>query len=158
MSFPESDREVLELIFRYRGAVAGGYLRDLLAGDEIKDIDAVVWQEELPNLSMQLQELGFAVERTLDRWIFTRADHKPVELVPVEDNPVDVWIGFETAPDFDVNLLTYTTYQDRGWYSWTSADTNIFAIYENIRQKRAQAIEPDNARMLKMVQKGYTIY
>jgi len=151
------DWQVATLIFDYRGAIYGGYLRDVIAGVEPKDIDAVIPQIYESDFLRDLTKLGFTLSENPENETFLarKPGHRDVEIYFVEDDPNDTLIGPVSAPDFDVNLLALN---DNGFISdWTNPGNPITDILDHIRNRVAVRLEATPEREAKMRAKGYQI-
>lgn len=152
------DREIVREVLRKRGAIYGGYLRDVIAGEEPNDIDIILSElryglEFIKYLLSKGYQLDY--EGKNDTIIATKSGARKLELAFVEDSPDEVLIGPVSGPDFDVNLLLLG--EDGVLRNWMDPNEDIIEIIENITSRRAVRIEADRDRIRKMSQKGYTI-
>ena len=71
--FLPEDHQALNIIFKYNGAIFGGYLRDIILGIEPNDIDAVISEQPRPGVSAvdffdEMEDLGYDIRS--DKGVF----------------------------------------------------------------------------------------
>jgi len=118
----------------------------------------VVAEQYFDEFDRGMIDRGFTMTEDDDHGtlIYARADHRKVEVLPVQDDPNDTLLGPEADPDYDVNLLAYN---GERFYDWAAPDPfhDLAEIYRHIKQKIAVSISPREARVEKIKRKGYTI-
>ena len=152
----------LGIIFANKGVVFGGYLRDLISGDDPHDIDAVVPEANWDKFKQDMADEGFNMITPLSKYepsIFEKEGELTVEVIIGEDPPDFEWLGPSADPDFDVNLLAYNGTK---MYNWMSLDhdpeLDVLIIISSIRKKQTlQFRNAEEDRVNKMKNKGYTI-
>ena len=159
--FKPGDYDVLNIIFKYKGAVFGGYLRDIISDNEPSDIDVAISEMYAPSFFDEIEDLGYDVRCIDDIFNFSKEGHREVEVILTEDDPDDTILGPAAYPDFDVNLLVYSR-QD-GLNDWTG-EIDVNTIIDHILNKTAHQIssdedlEPDTVkRKEKLTRKGFTL-
>lgn len=153
------ERAFFNMLFRHRGVVYGGFLRDVIANVQPKDIDVVISILYAADLYGDLLNTGFTSVFNADNgtMIWTLEGHLPVECYVVEDSPDETFIGPESAPDYDVNLLRY---DGNSFRSWIDPSADITSIVEHIKTRLAVEFHEDEVhpdRRAKIISKGYTI-
>jgi len=161
--FRPDDSPILDMIFKYNGAIFGGYLRDIILGIEPNDIDVVLSSH--PNADTEsffedIKSLGYKVESVeTDFFRLSKEGCRDIEIVLSEDHPDHAILGPAAAPDFTVNLLVYS--QQDGLNEWTGIFNDVDRIIEDILERKATQVSPDyeldEKRRTKIVRKGFTI-
>lgn len=151
------DRALVRELFVQKGALYGGYLRDVIAGDEPTDLDVVLSEKGYGIYFIKyLLANNYRLEYNQNDTIVARKPGaRNVEMIFVEDDPEEVILGPEASPDFDVNLLVLNA--DGVLRDWTGERIDLTEIFENIATRRAVSLEPGPNRIEKMMQKGYAI-
>lgn len=161
---PMKDRKIIDLIFKHGGYIFGGYIRDIIAGDIIagdiiagvspNDMDVAIDIERVQGFYVDLYENGY---KNVDG-SFSKFKHPNLISVDVVENDEEDHkshiIGVSVDIDFDVNCLAY---DGKTLFLWTGSDMNPMEIVDSIRKRRATVIKPDEKRIKKMQNKGYTI-
>jgi len=149
---------VFTILYRHKGVVYGGYVRDMIAGLPPKDIDVVLPQDTYDAFILELEEIGYVMQGEQDNQaaLFTKDGFLDVEVISCEDSSQDdVFIGPAAAPDFDVNTLAYDGVK---LYNWVDpAGMDLFTIISHIQKREAKSLEPGEDRIEKIKAKGYTI-
>jgi hypothetical protein len=160
--FPQVDRPILDLLFKYDSAVYGGYLRDLVLGVEPNDIDAVSPEMHREELLVELKKLYNSQPAIFDgcqrneTLIFRSPGLRELELFFVDDDPEKTIISSVSSPDFSVNLLNYTV--GDGLINWVGDYFSVDEIIEMIKKKVVVVMDnPDQYRMEKILRKGFAI-
>ena len=153
------ERVFFNKLFKHRGVVYGGFLRDVIANVQPKDIDVVVSVLYSAELYGDLLNAGFTgvLNEDNDTMIWSLEGHLPIECYVVEDSPDETFIGPESAPDYDVNLLRY---DGKSFRSWVDPSADITSIVEHIKTRLAVEFHEDEVRperRAKIISKGYTI-
>jgi len=170
-AYPQ-DAPAIGLVFAYRGSVYGGYLRDLVAQQEPKDIDVVIPRDWFDGFFLDMTDLGYksthhAENRTL---IFTKPPSAtyssasatpphPIEVYTLEEDPDTTFIGPVAAPDFDCNLLAYDGVT---LFNWADVDPHrIDHLLAGIHSRSTVQCSSDEqlapGRKEKIVARGYQI-
>lgn len=154
----EPAKNALSILYRHKGVVYGGYVRDMIAGVQPRDIDVVLPADMWEGFMKELLEAGYVCKgyQVNNSTLFTKDGFLDVEAYACEDNSDEnVFIGPEACPDFDVNTLAYDGARMYNWVDPTGM--NIFTIIRNIQNREAKRIEPEDDRVEKMISKGYKI-
>lgn len=162
MSFNElilpEDRIIAGVIFKHLGAIFGGYLRDIYANVTPTDIDAVIFVQFQDSFENDLLNLGYSItfdEDTLN-YVAEKNGERTLEFYYNKDDQPgpNFLLGPESAPDFDINLLTYN---GELLYNWMEPDAGVDVIINHIESRKAHNIEASRERIQKIRSKGYTI-
>lgn len=151
-------KNALSILYRNKGVVYGGYVRDMIAGVKPRDIDVVLPADKWQGFVQELLEAGYAShgKQDNDATLFTKEGYLDVEAYACEDNSYDdVFIGPEASPDFDVNTLAYDGVKMYNWVDPNGMD--FFVILKHIQDRQAVRMEPEDDRVEKMIAKGYKI-
>jgi hypothetical protein len=143
---PEIFIDVVKLLLDSEGYLFGGAVRDLIRDEIPTDLDVSV--RNYQKFYDGLMELGFEITPT------SRAikDNIIVDICELDDP--DLFVDINIAPDFDVNILAWDGCKI---FNYLDPEYNISDIIENIKNKRAQKITPNNERLCKMHNKGWII-
>ncbi len=156
--FISTDLPILEIIFRYKGAIFGGYIRDIIRDEEPNDIDVVISEMYLDNFIKKVESMGYDIEGSEGVFKLKKKGYRDIEVVSMEDDPDDVILGPAAAPDFSVNLLVFSM-QD-GLNEWTG-EYKIDEIIKDIKRGVAVQISTDlpdaKSRQNKLTRKGFTV-
>ncbi|MBA3756064.1 MAG: hypothetical protein H0X02_07515 [Nitrosomonas sp.] len=151
------EETVITTIFMHQGVVYGGALRDIVAGQNINDLDIVVSVKYADSLHRYLTNLGYTPTPKPDNAtiLWTKIGHLPIESYVVEDDPATTCIGPEADPDFDVNLLRW---DGKSVIRWTDCG-DAASVVDAIRSKRATRIGENvqQHRIDKIVARGYSV-
>ena len=154
---PNKIKEVIESEF-WRGKIfiAGGFIRDLIAGDKINDVDLFVNNKSDAELLLNILKENKKVVKTDNA--FTIVDRLPIQIIHrwTFDNPEDV------LKSFDFTICSATVYIDKnGIYKGICDDR----FYKDLASKRLIYMNPVREeaaggsliRVLKFYKRGYNI-
>jgi len=154
-----NEQAFFNTLFKCRGVVYGGFLRDLVAHAQPKDIDVVISVLYASEFDAEMAGMGFTAsfneENNTTLWSMN--GHLPVESYIVEDSPDDTFIGPESAPDYDVNILRY---DGKSFRNWMNGSNDVAAVVDHIKQRIAIEFHEDEVRperRAKIIFKGYAI-
>lgn len=154
----DAAQNVFTILYRNKGVVYGGYVRDMIAGVQPRDIDVVLPADKWDTFVEELLDAGYVSQdrQDNDATLFTKDGFLDVEAYACEDNSYDdVFIGPEASPDFDVNTLAYDGVKMYNWANPNGMD--IFIIIQHIQTRFAVRMEPEDDRVEKILSKGYKI-
>jgi hypothetical protein len=154
--FHSEDLPALNTIITHRGSIFGGYLRDIIAGDEPTDIDAVLYENEQVGFDTDMRALGYIPEGTGEQYdtvVYSKPGARDVEVYFDEEEPNCV-LGPCAGPDAEVNLLAYV---EGRLINWATME-DVEPIVELIRRKETHIFDGIDAQSLaKLQRKGYRI-
>jgi hypothetical protein len=156
------ENNALTILYRHKGAVYGGYIRDMIAGVFPKDIDVVLPKDTLSAFWKDLERAGYVSQGLQPNGaiLFKKDGFLDVEAVSCDDTCLDivndgVFIGPEGTPDFDVNTLAYDGTKMYNWVDPGAGD--LLTIIMHIQKREAETLDPGEDRIEKIKKKGYTI-
>jgi len=159
--FREEDKSVLDLIFKCRGAVYGGYLRDIISKTVPKDIDIVVSETYKSEFETGMATLGYEMSYNdaNETDVYTKAGALDIEVYYLPDEPDDISMGPVADPDFSVNLLSYVDGRLHVWIGEGFKDLSLVDVIEDIILKETTQLSPNASeeRIQKIQDKGYKI-
>ena len=103
------DKHIIELIFDYNGIIYGGYLRDIIAGEEPTDIDVAIYKKYFDEFVYKLERKGYKlIEHIKSHNIYTYSKmfSKNIQIHTLNDHD-DQYIDIYTRADCNVNNLSY---------------------------------------------------
>ena len=154
-------KEQMELVFKWKGVIFGGFLRDIIAEIDPSDIDAVVPLSYKDKFEHDLEKHGYEKEppsSIYDTTIFRKKNKINIEVIYDENEPGSVVLGPATEPDFDVNILTFDGSNLYNWINMFDPDLDEKRIVENIQKRKTyQFPDADRHRIDKMKLKGFEI-
>ena len=93
------------VLFKNKGCVFGGFLRDYIAGYPPNDVDVCVSHLYWEQYCEDMIELGYNIDfQTKDVYILSKEKELKIEVLVVEDDPAFSLLGPCPDPDFDINL------------------------------------------------------
>ncbi len=139
--------------------IAGGYIRSVITGEAISDIDVFAGDRETSeSLAWKLTSNKWDLYKT-DNAITVKSLHIPIQFIHrwVYDNPLDI------LRSFDFSICQAAIWYDREEKKWTSYCGDTF--YQDLAAKRLVYLSPERnedaggsiLRVLKYYQKGYRI-
>lgn len=153
----KGEMQEIAAIIRNRGIIYGGALRDLVSGQQIKDLDVVISIYYSATFYADLMHLGYSPEvnhkNATIQW--TKEDRFPIESYVVEDHPDNTSIGPESDPDFDVNLLRWDSKSVVRWTDNGDVEEIVTSILQGKAKMLGENVSED--RIAKILARGYTI-
>lgn len=139
--------------------VAGGYIRSIIAGEAVSDIDVFAGDRKTSeNLAWRLISNKWDLYKT-DNAITVKNLYIPIQFIHrwVYDNPLDI------LKSFDFSICQAAIWYDKEEKRWTSRCEDKF--YQDLAAKRLVYLSPERdeeaggsvLRVLKYYQKGYRI-
>lgn len=140
------------------GAIFGGYIRDIIAGENPSDIDVqFATQSQAENFILSISRRCYIMvvkpERfynegytasNVDRILFNRA---------IGITHIDVFVGpFPNVKDYDVNMLV-----QQGKQLFSRHSDPILETISNIKRKQCRELCPIPQRRQRMKEKGWVI-
>lgn len=155
--FTSEDKEVLEVVLSNRGAIFGGYLRDVYAQVAPVDIDVVISLLDKEKFEKEISSLysTSVANHSNGTTAYSQEGRRPLEVLFIDDDPEDTVLGPCPDPDYDVNLLVFS--RKDGLNDWTGSNASLDSILEHIEQRLCVALSPVPGREGKIRQKGYTV-
>lgn len=149
---------IINLIRQHRGSIFGGYIRDTIAGDKIKDLDMAIHSELFSSFADNLTNMGYEINASSEPTTAKKMGELSIEIIVLDERDRECIPGPMCDPDFDVNGLIYfwdhCLYHLGCWYN-TAIDPQ--SIIKQIKNKTAVKIVANEDRYKKIKQKGYTI-
>jgi hypothetical protein len=159
--FREEDESILDLIFECRGAIYGGYLRDIISKVAPKDIDCVLPEKTKHEFQSGIAALGYVMSHndTNDTDVYVKTGGLDVEVYYLDEDPDVASLGPVTDPDFSVNLLSYVDGKLDSWIGGNIKDLNLVDVVEDILLKETTQLSShaSTSRIKKIQDKGYKI-
>jgi hypothetical protein len=158
--FLKEDKNVLDIIIRNKGAIYGGYIRDLINGTKPNDIDIIISDLYYDDFVREMIENGYVSSRNYNNntIVYKKAGNRDIDVSVVDDNPEETILRPVSIPYFDVNLLEYV---NEKLIDWTNPDNDISSIIKHIKDKETVQLQSDDKvgldRIEKIKKKGYTI-
>tara|TARA_R110002072_G_scaffold45565_6_gene126990 strand:- start:45074 stop:45817 length:744 start_codon:yes stop_codon:yes gene_type:complete len=151
-------QKVFDILFKRKGVVYGGFIRDAISGDVSDDIDVLVSDLYVQDFYFDLLADGYteSYDAKNGTFNFTKEGELRVEVSECEEDP-DKEPLLSTAPaDFDVNLLGYN---GSLFYNVSNPDYPVHLITKNIDAMETIHISPTvyEERKEKVLKRGYKI-
>ena len=153
-----TDKSIIQLIFDYDGIIYGGYLRDVIAGEEPTDIDVIIYKKDYEEFVYKLERKGYRFDSYIEShniYTYSKTFSRDIQFHFFEDGDDGFIDAYQTA-DCDVNCLAY---DGNKLFNKRHPNASISKILSNIRNKRAivNVEECDDRRFKKMTSKGYDL-
>lgn len=153
----KGEMQEMIVIVRNKGVIYGGALRDMVSGQQIKDLDVVISKYYAATFCAELLHLGYqpTINHTNATTQWTKEGKLPIESYVVEDHPDQTSISPESDPDFDVNLLRWDGRSIMRWTDCGSVDDIVTSILHGKAKKIGENVRED--RIAKIMARGYTV-
>lgn len=158
------DKEVINIIFEFKGIIYGGYLRDIISNwcntshNNIPvDIDAVFWSDMERSFIRKMRRSGYSLSNSDHGcFVLNKIGARPIEFYSIKNHKDGSCLKPEIFPDFIVNTLMFDGKTLQSWNSVVD-DKSISLAINHIRDKKAGILDADHLRKKKILSKGYTL-
>lgn len=150
------DIPFFSILFRYKGSVFGGYLRDLIANENPKDINVIISEKYFNEFNFHLTKENFSSYFYENGTIsYEKDNHRLIHVILTDYEPEQTPLTPNLKPDFDVNLLAFN---GTAFYNWHDPTEEIDGIIEAIKTRTATQLSKISEEMkISMKEKGYEI-